>query len=88
MCLSLKGDKSLDTIKHLRNYLIALIIHNPGKAQQIIESIKSKYSHLFKKCINIIGVIYCLQNEHKEGLRILEESVDKNIGIKCKYYWI
>ena len=29
MCLSLKGEKSLETLKHLHNYMVALALSNP-----------------------------------------------------------
>jgi predicted methyltransferase len=37
MCLSLKGEKSLETLKHLRNYMIALIIHDPPKLIPLLD---------------------------------------------------
>lgn len=37
MCLSLKGDKSLETLKHLHNYMISLVISDPFKLKSVVE---------------------------------------------------
>lgn len=37
MTLSLKGDKSLDTLKHLHNYMTALILQDPSRLKILIE---------------------------------------------------
>lgn len=40
MSLSLKGEKSLQTKKHLNNYLISLVWNDPIKANDVLNFIK------------------------------------------------
>ncbi len=37
MCLSLKGERALDTIKNLHNYMTALVMYDQDKLNLVVE---------------------------------------------------
>ncbi len=43
MCLSLKGVKSIDTVKHLSNYLLSLLMNDWTKGMMVIEFLQEEH---------------------------------------------
>lgn len=75
MCYSLKGDKSLDTMKHLENYLIALLLYDPHRAMSVIEFLKDENSKvLLKKISPLVGIAEFEAGERSSGIESLEQS--------------
>jgi len=64
MCLSLKGDKSLETLKHLQNYITCLIISDPFKLKSVVEFLEeANLRMLIKRSEYLIGVCQYLNGE-------------------------
>ena len=57
MAYSLKGEKSIDTLKHFQNYLTALILFAPEKSMAVIEFLREEKSKiLLKKVSWLVGI--------------------------------
>ena len=73
MSLSLKGDKNLDVLKHLHNYMIELIISDPEKLNSLVECLhESNFKMLLKKSEYFLAINKFFNNEKAQAIREME----------------